>query len=79
MTREERINCKYGYNFANDQTPVYDSKDGETVVKFIRNKELSGVVVDLINNNDLLGIYYDDEGNLIAHDKSYNEFQNILH
>lgn len=51
-----------------NQVAVHESENSEKVVKFINQDLLNKEVNDLIENGNLYGIYFDEDGEMVAKD-----------
>lgn len=51
-----------------NQVAVHESENSEKVVKFINQDLLNKEVNDLIENGNLYGIYFDEDGGMVAKD-----------
>lgn len=51
-----------------NQVAVHEAQNSEKVVKFINQDSLNNEISSLIENGNLHGLYYDENGNIVAED-----------
>jgi len=51
-----------------NQIAVHESKNSNRVIKFINQDRLNSEIHSLIENGNLYGLYYNENGNLVAED-----------
>jgi len=61
-----------------NQIAVHESRRSEKVVKFINQDSLKEEISKLIENGNLHGLYYDEEGKIVAEDIWGDVYENII-
>lgn len=57
---------------------VCQSKDSETVVKFLHEGDFTESFENMINQGQIWGVYYDENNNIVAQDIWGDVHENIL-
>ena len=62
----------------NNQVAVHESQNSEKVVKFINQDSLNEEIYNLIESGNLNGLYFDENGNIVAEDIWGDVHENVV-
>lgn len=79
MTRSEFINDKYGFDTANETQAICESATNDKILEFKRLDKFTDKFIEMKNNGEVWGVYYNKNGNLVAQLIGGGVIKNILY
>ncbi len=78
MTRSEKINDKYGFDTASETVAIHKSENEDTVILFKKISEFTDEFIQLYQNGEIWGVYYNEKGDIVAQVNGEGTIENIL-